>query len=125
MALTEKRFEAWLAQYGKAFEAQNATAFSALFTEKALHYRTPFEEPKKGRGEIAAAFAAAVGRQRDIDFGARVLYVNAELGAAHWSAAFTRTNSGRRVHIDGVLGARFDATGKVVSLREWWHSDER
>lgn len=125
MATSAKRFKLWLDAYGRAWEAQNARAFADLFSEGALYYWTPFSEPKKGRAEIAEAFAEAVGRQRDIDFGARVLYVNDQLGAAHWSCAFTRTGTGRRVHIDGVLGAQFDPSGKCVSFREWWHSDER
>ena len=124
MSLTEQRFGAWLSAYGQAWEAKNPQGFADLFSDGALYYWTPFDAPKKGRTEIAEAFAAAVGRQRDIDFGARVLYVNEMLGAAHWSCAFTRAGTGRRVRIDGVLGAQFDASGKAVSFREWWHSDE-
>jgi hypothetical protein len=125
MSLSEKGFERWLTSYGRAWESQNARAFADLFSDSALYYWTPFQEPQKGRAEIAAAFTKAVGRQRDVDFGARVLYVNEQLGAAHWSCAFTRVNTGRRVHIDGVLGAQFDPSGSCVSFREWWHSDER
>lgn len=124
MALSEKQFERWLSAYGRAWESQNARAFAGLFSEGALYYWTPFLEPQKGREQIAAAFARAVGGQRDIDFGARVLYVQDRLGSAHWSCAFTRAKSGRRVHVDGVLGAQFDASGKCISFREWWHSDE-
>lgn len=125
MGLDEAAFASWLKRYGRAWEARDAAGFSGLFSEDALYYWTPFEEPKKGRAAIADAFSQAVGRQRDIDFGARVLYVAARTGAAHWSCAFTRVGTGRRVRIDGVLGAQFDQSGRAVSFREWWHSDER
>ena len=125
MALSEKRFRTWLAQYGRAWEAKNASAFARLFAETALYYWTPFDEPRKGRAEIAAAFSGAVGRQLDIEFGARVLYVNQQIGAAHWSCAFTRVGTGKRIHLDGVLGVQFGDSGEAVSFREWWHSDER
>jgi ketosteroid isomerase-like protein len=125
MALSEKRFQSWLSAYGKAWEAKSATAFAGLFAEDALYYWTPFETPKKGRAEIAAAFSAAVARQRDIDFGARILYVEAMLGAAHWSCAFARARTGKRVHVDGVMAVQFGAGGSAISFREWWHTDER
>ena len=125
MSLTEQRFQSWISAYGKAWEAKSASAFSSQFAEDALFYRSPFEAPKKGRAEIAAAFTTEVGLQRDIDFGARVLYVEAMLGAAHWSCAFTRANTGKRVHVDGVMGVQFDETGKALSFRQWWHADER
>ena len=124
MTLTEQRFRQWLDAYGAAWEAQNASSFSALFEENALYYWTPFEDPKKGKSAIAEAFNESVNRQRNIDFGARILYVQAKLGAAHWSCAFTRAGSGARVHLDGIFVVQFADTGKALSFREWWHSDE-
>lgn len=124
MTITEQHFETWLQEYGAAWQATDANKFSALFEEDALYYWTPFEDPKKGKTEIAGAFGAAVARQQDIDFGARVLYVTAQLGAAHWSCAFTRAGSGTRVHLDGIFVVQFGESGKALSFREWWHSDE-
>ena len=124
MNLTEEKFESWLREYGAAWQARDAEQFSALFEDDALYYWTPFEDPKKGKTEIAAAFSAAVERQLDIDFGARLLYVTAQLGAAHWSCAFTREGSGQRVHLDGIFVLQFGESGKALSFREWWHSDE-
>jgi ketosteroid isomerase-like protein len=125
VTLSEQRFRTWLDVYGKAWEAQDAHGFASHFAEGALYYWTPFDEPKRGREEIAAAFSAAVGKQRDIDFGARVLYVEAQLGAAHWSCAFTRAGTGKRVHLDGIFVVQFDEAGKALSFREWWHTDEK
>lgn len=125
MTLSEQRFRVWLGAYGKAWEAQDATRFAALFADGALYYWSPFEEPRRGPADIAATFSAAVGRQREIEFGARVLYVEAQLGAAHWSCAFTRAGTGKRVHLDGIFVVQFDGAGKALSFREWWHTDEK
>ncbi len=122
--LSESKFEQWLRDYGAAWQAQDARAFSALFEENALYYWDPFAEPQKGPAEIADAFSSAVGRQRNIDFGARLLYVQAQLGAAHWSCSFTRVTTGARVHLDGIFVVQFSENGKALSFREWWHSDE-
>lgn len=125
MTLSEKHFTGWLADYGRAWEAKDASGFAALFADDAIYYWTPFEDPKKGGAEIAAAFSGAVDTQRDIDFGARVLYTQVQLGAAHWSCAFTRAETGKRVHLDGIFVVQFDDSGKALSFREWWHTDER
>lgn len=124
MKLTEDKFEHWLRAYGDAWQSQDASAFTALFEADALYYWSPFEDPKKGKAEIADAFNNAVSGQRDIDFGARLLYVAAQLGAAHWSCAFTREGNGARVHLDGICVVQFGDNGKALSFREWWHSDE-
>lgn len=124
MTLSERKFEQWLRDYGAAWQARDSNAFAALFEEDALYYWRPLEDPKKGRDEIRKAFNDAVGRQRDVDFGARLLYVQAQLGAAHWSCAFTRVGTGKRVHLDGVLVVQFGDGGRALSFREWWHSDE-
>jgi ketosteroid isomerase-like protein len=125
MSLSEQHFEHWLTSYGAAWEAKDSARFSRLFEDNAIYYWAPFEDPKKGRGDIGAAFNAAVGRQRDIDFGARVLYVQANLGAAHWSCSYTRVSTGRRVHLDGIFVVQFGEGGKALSFREWWHTDEK
>lgn len=125
MTLSEKHFRSWLDAYGQAWRSRDAGLFSGLFADNALYYWTPFDEPKKGREEIAAAFSGAVARQSDIDFGARILYTEAQLGAAHWSCAFSRAETGVRVHLDGVIVVQFTDSGEALSLRQWWHSDER
>lgn len=124
MRITEQQFENWVHRYGVAWQARDANAFSSLFAKDALYYWTPLDDPFKGRAAIADAFNKAVGKQREIDFGARVLYVEAMLGAAHWSCSFNRVSTGKRVHLDGVLVVQFSETGKALSFREWWHSDE-
>ena len=124
MKLTEQDFETWLKRYGDAWEARDGAGFASLFDDDALYYWTPFEDPQKGVKEIEAAFSAAVARQQKIDFGARVLYVAAQLGAAHWSCAFTRKETGKRVHLDGIFVVQFGEGGNALSFREWWHSDE-
>lgn len=124
MPLTQAHFQSWLDLYGETWRKKDAAGFANLFAESGLYYWTPFHEPKKGREGIAAAFSKAVANEADIDFGARILYVEAQLGAAHWSAAFTRPDTGKRAHYDGVLVVQFDTDGLAISQRQWWHSDE-
>lgn len=124
MALTEKQFESWLKDYGAAWEARDGATFSKLFEEDAIYYWTPFSDPMRGQDEIAETVGRITHGQKDIEFGARVLYTEANLGCAHWSCAFTREGNGNRVKTDGILVVQFGENGKALSFREWWHTDE-
>lgn len=123
--LSIDHFETWLKDYGVAWETKDIPAFVSLFDDNAIYYWTPFEDPKKGPNGIGDAVTAAVATQVDIDFGARVLYVEARLGTAHWTCEFTRKETGWRVRLDGIFVVQFSEEGRALSFREWWHSDEQ
>ena len=118
------RFDAWLADYGKAWERKERGDFCGLFAEDARYYWTPVEEPKAGRRGIGAAFSEAVAGQDGIRFSWELLDVTGARGIAHWRCRFRRVCSGRDVLLDGMLVAVFDEDGLCTDFREWWHSDE-
>lgn len=116
--------EAWLLEYGRAWERKDTERFVSLFAPAVRYFWTPFEGPKQGRAELAAAFGSAVARQEAIRFTGRVLAVTDVGGLAHWRCSFDRIGTGRRVSLDGVFEMEFDGAGQCRIFREWWHSDE-
>jgi ketosteroid isomerase-like protein len=122
--MTQEEFAAWLTRYGEAWEARDAEAAAALFTDQAEYYWTPFGAPKRGPAEIARAWAEATSRQRDVRFASRILDVSGARGIATWHTRLVRTATGREVAIDGILVAEFSDCGRCRVFREWWHSSE-
>jgi hypothetical protein len=118
------QLEAWLAEYGNAWQDKDSRAFVRLFAPDALYYWTPFEEPKRGRDVLTAAFDAAVARQASIRFSSAVLAVDGRRGIASWRCSFERVGTGRQVQLDGIFQMEFDDAGSCKVFREWWHSDE-
>ncbi|HSR50050.1 MAG TPA: nuclear transport factor 2 family protein [Acidobacteriota bacterium] len=118
------RLDLWLKAYGEAWQETDADAFTALFTPDVRYFWTPFQEPQKGRKELAEAFREATSTQQEICFGWRILANDAELSIAHWSCSFTRKASETQVRLDGIFLLRFKRDGLCSELREWWHSDE-
>ncbi len=57
--LTVASLNRWLKKYKVAWESRDPEAAAALFTGNAEYYWTPFEEPKRGRSEIAKAWENA------------------------------------------------------------------
>ena len=122
--LTTEAFDEWLKAYGDAWQRGDLQAAARLFAADARYYWTPFEPPKVGRGEIAAAWGSAISRQQDIDFRYTIWSVSGSLGVAQWHTTFIRRESGQVVEIDGVMYSEFDSEGRCSLFREWWHSDE-
>ena len=122
--LTVEQFTEWLRGYQAAWEGRNPAAAAKLFTEDARYYWTPLVPPQQGPAEIAAAWEAAVGRQRDIRFTFEVFAVSGPAGMARWRADFTRLPDQFKVRIEGVLSAEFASAGQCRVFREWWHSAE-
>ncbi len=125
MTLVRERFQEWLRDYGNAWERRDPEAAAALFSDDALYYWTPFDEPKKGREGIATAWREATSRQRNVRFSYDVLAVIGETGIARWQASLERRWTGRPVELDGILVAEFDSEARCRVFREWWHSTEQ
>ena len=71
---------------------------------------------------MAAAFEAAIARQRDIVFTHTIW--SSSPAVCHWHCEFLRVPCDRRVELDGVFHMTFDVHGVCTEFREWWHSDE-
>lgn len=119
--LTPTALETWLASYGAAWEARDATAAGRLFTADARYHEMPFDAPKEGRAGIQEYWRTVTADQRDVKFQSKVMAVNGNVGIAHWSAKFRVESTGAVIELDGVFELTFDASGQCSSLREWWH----
>ena len=118
--LTPEALEAWLAEYGRAWQARDANRAAALFTESARYYETPFDAPKAGRDGIRDYWTTVTADQRNVGFKSEIVAINAQHGLARWSASLTSAASGARVELDGMFFLTF-ADGLCAELREWWH----
>jgi len=118
--LTPAALEAWLAGYERAWEQRDASLATALFTEDARYYETPFDAPKAGRSGIRDYWTTVTADQRNVEFKSEVVAVNGRTGLARWSASLTSAASGARVELDGMFFLTF-ADGLCSELREWWH----
>jgi len=122
--LTPALMTEWLEKYKAAWEANDPEAAAVLFTDDAEYYWTPFEVPKRGRDEIAKAWADATSRQQNVHFSFDVLAVYDSSGIAHWHTSFLRMTTGKHVELDGIIIAEFNGERLCHVFREWWHSSE-
>lgn len=123
--MTGEELNAWLRDYGSAWETRDADLVAALFTEDATYQETPFVEPMRGRAAIRAYWDRAVVRaQEQVQFGYEVLSLGDAVCLARWHASFVRIRTKSAVKLDGVFLLTFDDQRRCQALREWWMKQE-
>jgi uncharacterized protein (TIGR02246 family) len=116
---------AWLEAYGRAWRDRNPQAAANLFAEDGTYQVTPFVEVLRGRPAILAYWSHVAQTERDIQFGYEVLAITAEIGIARWWASFVIIPPGLQTRLDGIFLISLDADGRCLSLREWWHKEQK
>jgi hypothetical protein len=118
-------FENWMRAYGRAWEAGDPDAATALFTDDAAYHETPFDKPMVGADAIHRYWSeGAEQAQKDVRFSFTILSTSCRTGISRWWASFERIPSGVRVKLEGILVAEFDQSGRCRVFREWWHCQE-
>ena len=123
--MQERAFRKILATYKKAWEQRNPILARQLFTKDATYCEDPFDErPARGHKEIQRYWEEAVAKQRNITFTYEDLYASGdrEVWAAEWTAHYTKTETGEKNVLKGVLFCRLTKDGKrVKEFWEYWH----
>lgn len=119
--ISDADLKRWLEAYGKAWETKSPEAVTPLFSEDATYRQTPYEEPFRGRGEIADYWSNVTADQKDIRFGFETVAVKGDTGIALWSSKFRTISADAPVELNGVFILEFADSDHVRSLREWWH----
>ena len=117
-------FQRWLEAYGRAWEARDARAAAALYSEDGTYQVTPFVAPLHGPRAILEYWEEVARTEENIRFEFEILTVTAEAGIAHWKASFLITSPGLQTKLDGIFLIALDAAGLCTSLREWWHKQQ-
>lgn len=119
-----EEFEAWMRRYGEGWENRDPIALANLFAENARYLETPFENVIRGRDAIHQYMMDVPRSQEAIHFQFEVIGETKIGFMALWTASFVRKQSGRHVHLDGIIAAEFDDQGLCTVFREWWHKQE-
>ncbi len=118
------KLKTWLEAYGRAWEARDPRAATALFAEDGTYQVTPFVAPMRGHEAIFQYWSEVTRPERDIQFGFEILALTADAGIARWWASFVRVPPGLKTKLDGIFLISLDAHNRCKSLREWWHKQE-
>ena len=112
----------WLDAYIKAWESYSPEAIGALFTEDAIYFFHPFEEPVRGRKAIVESWlkdqdppGTYQGTYAPIAVDGNRAVVQ---GRSRYFKDSTRSELTRQW--DNVFVMEFDDAGRCRSFSEWW-----
>jgi len=132
----------FMQSYQRVWQGQDSPAFAALFTADGRYHNTPFQV-QTGPDQLIAYWDRIL-LQNDISLNYKVLSETPDAGIAHWNVTYqvaseelfqiwaASTGTGLpdrkpgdplpRMELDGMLSARFAASGLAEDVRIWWHS---
>jgi hypothetical protein len=110
----------WIDAYGRAWEARDADAAQALFTEDAIYRDHPLQPAHVGHDGVRSYWANVTSTQDEVNvrFGSPVVAEDSRRAAVEWWV--TMLNGGAEVTVTGVLVLRFADDGRCEELREAW-----
>jgi ketosteroid isomerase-like protein len=110
----------WLDGYSHAWGTYDPDEIGALFSEDAVYYFEPFEEPARGRQAIVAAWLEDRDEAGTYEGSYRPLLVAGDQAVARGSSRYFDTNGTVSKEFDNLIVLRFDADGRCAEYREWY-----
>jgi ketosteroid isomerase-like protein len=109
----------WAERYARAWQAADAEAAAALFTEDATYRADPFREPYRGREEIRGYWREVTATQANVEVAIGRTMAAGERALVEW---WTQMDSdGTPVTLPGALLIDLDENGLCRALREYWN----
>ena len=108
-------FEDWLNAYASAQDGGDVALLKSLFSADAKFFKTPFNKPIEGAGQISEAFAEIWARIVDSSFKIERIAD----GWAHWTSGGKIEALEEPHRTSGILKAELNANGQCEKLTFW------
>lgn len=115
--------QAWLDAYVHAWETYDPDEIAALFTEDAVCYYHPYDQPAEGREAIVASWIEPLRRDAPGTYGGHYepLVVEGLTAVAHGRSQYFETDGKTlKTEFDNIFVMRFDEHGRCLEFREWY-----
>ncbi len=117
--------EEWLTGYRQAWRSDDPTDVGALFTEDALYYTGPFDEPWAGRAAIVAGWIDRGDSKNGWTFRHEILAVEGEIGVVRGWTTYAATAAAPETEYSNLWIVRLTDSGHAREFREWWMERKR
>lgn len=117
--MTEQTARRWLEALTRAWQAHDADAMAALFTEDASEQVDPFKTPMRGRENLRKGFAWWMKDQQEIHISIGTVDVIGNRFYAEMDATWVIALTGERIQERGLLVCDMEGD-RVGTMREFW-----
>jgi hypothetical protein len=120
--MTEKSFQNWLERYLFSQEQYNLKVIKELFTEDAVYWWDPFEEPSNGILSIYKHHRNILSHQEEVEYKYEILAVSNSRGIAKFNLALNDLILNEPDTYEGILLAHLNDENKCIQLKRWYNS---
>ena len=118
--MDEQAVAAWLDGYSQAWKTYDPEQIAALFSEDAVYFYNPFDEPVRGREAIVASWLEERDEAGTYEGRYRPVLVAGDVAVARGYSRYLDTNGTLAEEYDNLFLLRFDADGRCATYREWY-----
>jgi ketosteroid isomerase-like protein len=111
---------AWLDGYSHAWGTYDPAEIGALFSEDAVYFDNPFDEPVRGREAIVASWLEDPDEEGTYEGRYRPVLVAGDQAVANGYSRYLDGDGGGVKEYDNLFLLRFDADGRCAEYREWY-----
>jgi ketosteroid isomerase-like protein len=116
----EQAVAVWLDRYSQAWGTYDRDDIGALFSEDAVYFYNPFDEPVRGREAIVASWLEDPDEPGTYEGSYRPLLVAGDQAVARGYSRYLNTNGTVADEYDNLFLLAFDADGRCAEYREWY-----
>jgi hypothetical protein len=116
----EQAVAAWLDGYSRAWKTYDPEQIGELFSEDAVYFDNPFDEPVRGREAIVAWWLEDPDEEGTYEGRYRPVLVAGGQAVANGYSRYLDGDGGVVKEFDNLFLLRFDADGRCVEYREWY-----
>ena len=118
--MDEQAVAAWLDGYSRAWKTYDPEQIGELFSEDAVYFDNPFDEPVRGREAIVASWLEDPDEEGTYEGRYRPVLVAGDQAVANGYSRYFDGDGGVVKEFDNLVLLRFDADGRCVEYREWY-----
>lgn len=119
--INDSTVAAWLDSYVAAWKSYDPQTIGSLFSEDALYYYGPFEEPVRGRKAIVASWLEKPDTPGTYDAEYRPIAIQGDLAVTNGRSRYFEKGTSTLVReYDNIFVLRFNNAGECTEFREWY-----
>ena len=112
---------AWLDKYVEAWKSYDPHIIGDLFSEEALYYYDPFQEPISGRSSIVSSWLEDPDLPGSFSAHYELIAIDGDVAVANGRTTYMEDDSVTiDSEFDNIFILRFDADGRCSEYREWY-----
>jgi hypothetical protein len=118
--MDRKSVQVWLDNYVEAWRMYEPAQIGDLFSEDALYYYSPFDDPVRGREAIVKDWLAEPNAAGSWEARYVPVAVEGDVSVAQGRTRYLRSDRTIEREFDNIFVMRFDEAGRCASFTEWF-----